>query len=39
MTQIILIIVVIVLMVFLLHKRSREAAVGICATALDPVRN
>lgn len=35
MLQIILAIVVILLVVLLMHKRSREKAVGICASALD----
>ena len=35
MTQIVLIIIGTVIITLLLHKRSRETAVGICAAALD----
>lgn len=35
MTQTILVILGVVIIVLLLHRRSREQVVGICATALD----
>ncbi|MBI2013583.1 MAG: winged helix-turn-helix transcriptional regulator [Candidatus Colwellbacteria bacterium] len=35
MTQIILIIISIAIVILLLHRRSRESIVGICAVALD----